>query len=162
MLDTAVSHIGLHAQDKVIDDAVAILHDSGADLYVSAAQLDKLQRVAPSHYATDTTVLHCLYDGVGGHLVDETQRDRLDCLAAISRYGKLIVYCCLCRHCHALNGIDGGDSIGTGKIAPHGRLVDLCDIRSHLRDDRDADIAFHIGRVERDEFGILPNVAAQT
>ena len=35
--DATLGHITLQAEDEVVDDAVAILHDGGAYLYVAAA-----------------------------------------------------------------------------------------------------------------------------
>ena len=47
LADTAFGHIALQTQDEVVDDAITILHCGRAHLYVVAAQLDKLQCVAP-------------------------------------------------------------------------------------------------------------------
>ncbi len=44
---TSLCHIMLQTQYEVIDNTVAILHDCSAYLHISAAQLDKLQGIAP-------------------------------------------------------------------------------------------------------------------
>ncbi len=56
--DAALLHICLQAKNKVIDDAVPVLHHGCAHLYVSAAYLYELQCVVPCLNAADTAELH--------------------------------------------------------------------------------------------------------
>ena len=53
MLDATLLQVGLQTQNKVIDDAIAILHNGSAYLHIAASQLDKLQGVTPSLDTTD-------------------------------------------------------------------------------------------------------------
>ena len=59
---SAFRHIVLQAEDQVIDDAVTVLHDGGADLHIAATELDELQRIAPGLDAAYTTYIHVLLD----------------------------------------------------------------------------------------------------
>ena len=52
--NASASHVVLKTQLQVIDDAITVLHHSGAHLQVAAAQLDELKRVLPGLNATDT------------------------------------------------------------------------------------------------------------
>ena len=56
--DVTLSHIALQTQYEVVDDAITILHHSGAHLHVTAAQLDEFQGVAPCLNAADSTELN--------------------------------------------------------------------------------------------------------
>ena len=62
MLDASLSHVCRHAHKQVVDDAVAILHDSRADLYVAAAYLDILQSIPPCLNATDAAQFDASHD----------------------------------------------------------------------------------------------------
>ena len=55
--DTTLDHIALQSQNHVLDNAIAILHDSSTHLHVAAAQLDEFQGVAPRLNTTDATQL---------------------------------------------------------------------------------------------------------
>jgi len=74
--DAAFLHIVLQTEDEVINDAVTVLHHSGAYLYVTTAKLDELQRVAPCLNAADTADVHMFLDAgfvqyrVAGHLIN--------------------------------------------------------------------------------------------
>ena len=59
--DTALGHIALKAQDKVIDDAIAILHDGSTYLHVATAQLDKLHGIAPCLDTANATQLYIFF-----------------------------------------------------------------------------------------------------
>ena len=54
LADTTLSHIALQAEDKVVDEAIAVLHDGGTHLHIAAAQLDELQGITPRLDAADT------------------------------------------------------------------------------------------------------------
>ena len=56
----ALGEIVLETEDEVVDDAVAVLHDSGTHLHVAAAQLDELQCVAPGLDASDAAQFDAL------------------------------------------------------------------------------------------------------
>ena len=58
--ETTLGHIVLQAKYQVVDDAVAILHDGGTHLYITASHLDKLQSVAPRLDASDAAQLDSL------------------------------------------------------------------------------------------------------
>lgn len=47
LCDASLGHVMLQSKNHVVDDAVAILHNGCAYLYVTAPQLNELQRVAP-------------------------------------------------------------------------------------------------------------------
>ena len=165
-LDATLLHVGLHAFDEVVDDAIAILHDGRANLHVAAAQLNELQRVAPRLDAADATELHAasvrpftVDDGVPRHLKDIAQGNGLHRAAAVSRERLLLAHGSLRRHRHALDGVDGRDGVGTGKEGSHGGLVDLRDVGRHLRYDGNLHRPLHVGRVEGHELGVLPHVA---
>ena len=64
--------ISLHAHKQVVDDAVAVLHDSRADLHVATAYLYVLQRVPPRLNATDAAQFDASHDLVLRHFEDET------------------------------------------------------------------------------------------
>ena len=89
-----------------------------------------------------------------------TQCDGFDGTSRVAGYGLLLRDAGVVAHRNALNGVDGRDGIGTGKIAAHGRLVDLGDVGCHLWDDRNGDITLYVCRVESDEFGVLADVGA--
>ena len=82
MLDAARSHVMLHAQHKVIDDAVAVLHHGGTHLHVAATQLNELQSIVPSLYTAEAAQFHgpALVEGfddrIGRHLKDIAQGNR--------------------------------------------------------------------------------------
>lgn len=60
-------HVVLHAQHQVVDDAIAILHDRCAHLYVAAAQHDELQRIVPGLNASYAAELHLVvHEGITG------------------------------------------------------------------------------------------------
>ena len=54
LTDTTLGHIALQADDEVVVDAIAVLHDCRADLHIATTQLYKLQGIAPRLDATDT------------------------------------------------------------------------------------------------------------
>ena len=68
----------LKTQLQVIDDAITVLHHSGAHLQVAAAQLDELKRVSPGLNAADTAQFQVVHHGVLGHLENEAQGDGFD------------------------------------------------------------------------------------
>ena len=103
--DTAFGHIALETENEVFDDAITILHDSGTNLYVAAAELNKFQRIAPCFNTTDTadngSFLHFC------QLQDITQGDRSDGPSGIARHGALSCYLCIRIHRYRLDGVDG-------------------------------------------------------
>ena len=161
----ALGEIVLKADDKVVDDAVAILHDSSTNLHVAAAQLDELQCVAPGLDAADAAQFDALAVGAGehgvrGHLVDVAQGDGLHGSAAVARDGQPSAHGSLGRHGETLNGVDGRDGIGTGEVGTHGRQPHVGDVGRHLGYDGYLHAVLHIGGVGGHQFWVLSHVAA--
>ena len=76
-------HPVAEAVDHVFDDAVAVVHDGGADLHGAAAEQDELGRFAPAGDAADAGDGQADF-GVGRDLLHQVQRDRLDRRAAVA------------------------------------------------------------------------------
>ena len=162
---STLGHIALQTQYQVVDDAVAVLHHGRTNLYVVTTQLDELKGIAPRLYATDATefdrfAVTTMHNGVLGHIEDEAQGYGLDSTAGEARHrltsgnGRTLV------HGDALDGVDGRDGIGIGKVGCHGRIVDMGDVGRHLRNDGNADMALHVGSIEQHQLRVLPHVAA--
>jgi hypothetical protein len=60
LADAALGHIALEAQYKVVDDAIAILHDGSTNLHIATTQLDKLHGIAPRLDTSNSTQLYTL------------------------------------------------------------------------------------------------------
>ena len=67
MLNTPLGHVVLKAQNHVVYNTIAVLHDGCADLYVAAAQLDEFKSVAPCLNAANAAVLDILHHGILDH-----------------------------------------------------------------------------------------------
>ena len=70
-LDATLLQIRLHSGDEIVDDAVTVLHDSGAHLHVAASELHEFQRIAPGLDAADAAELDILVfrkPGVAGRI----------------------------------------------------------------------------------------------
>ena len=106
-------HVAAKAENEVIDDAVAVLHDGGTHLYVTASELDELQCVAPCLNATNATEVGTAEDIDLRHLKDVAQGDRLDSTAGIARDGATIGDIGTGIHGDRLDGVNGRNSIGT-------------------------------------------------
>ena len=103
--DAALGHIATESEDKVFDDTITILHDSGTNLYVAAAELDKFQRIAPCFNTTDAAdngswLYFC-------QLQDIAEGDGSDGPSGITRYGAMSRYLCISIHRYRLDGVDG-------------------------------------------------------
>ena len=70
MFDAAFCHIGLQTQDQIVDDTIAILHDSCANLHITASQLDELQSVLPVLDASYAAIFDVFHDGILHHRQD--------------------------------------------------------------------------------------------
>ena len=88
------------------------------------------------------------------------QGDWLHCTTRVARKCLLAADLRLVAHRHALDGVDGRNSICTGKVGPHGRLANLRDVGCHLGDDRYLHAALHVGGIEGYQFWVLPHIAA--
>ena len=80
-LYASLSHISLKAFLQVVDDSVAIFHDSRADLGVAASKLDEFQGVFPGVYSSDSGQLEVFHNMVLCHFQYEPQGNRLDRLS---------------------------------------------------------------------------------
>ncbi len=166
--NTPLGHIMLQAEAEVVDDAVAVLHDGGAYLDVTATELDELQRVAPGLDTTYTADIHMLLDtgtadhGVTRHLVDHAQGDRLDGLARVAGDSLALTHLGLVAHRNRLDGIDGADTMGAGIEASQGGTTHRHDIGRHLGDDGDRDRLLDARGVAEDQIVALTDIRTQT
>ena len=160
MLDATLSHVCRHAHKQVVDDAVAILHDSRADLYVAAAYLDILQSVPPRLNATDAAQLDALHDLVLCHFEDETLSNGLHSTTRVARHRLLLADLSLWREGDALDGVDGRNGVCSGKVSTQSRLSHMCDVRRHLRNDGNLHVLLDVGSIGCDEFVVLSHIAA--
>ena len=158
MREAALGHVALEAEDEVVDDAVAVLHDGGAYLYVAAAQLDELKCVAPRLDTADAAKFRlwqclCQFQYV-------PQCNRSHGATRIARDGALSGHLGLCCHRYRLDGVDGRDSVGTRLHTGSGRLGDVRDVGRHLRDDGNLHRTLHTGGIGIHQFRTLPHIAA--
>ena len=84
VVNATFRQVTAETEDKVVDDAVAVLHDSCTHLHVTASELDELQRVAPCLDTTDATEVGVAKDIDLRHLKDVAQGDRLNGAAGIA------------------------------------------------------------------------------
>ena len=162
MLDAAFLHVGLHTQNEVIDNAVAILHHGGAHLYVSTTQLDELQRIAPCLDSSDTAILYLLHDGVLHHSQNMAQSDGLDGFTRVARTCLTATHLRTLTKRYTLDGIDGRDGVCTCEISTHSGLGDMSNIGRHLWNDRNLHTSLHVCREERHQFRVLTHIATHT
>ena len=166
--DAAFCHIVLQAEDEVVDDAVTVLHDSGADLNVTATELDKFQCVAPSLDASYTAYIHVLFDAcfvenrIAGHLIDHAQCDGFDGLAGVPADGLLATHLRTVAHGDGLDSVDGADTVCATEIAGQRRLGQALHVRRHLRNNRNLHGFVDDGSIEQDELVILSDIRTET
>ena len=159
MTDTPLDHIALKTQFQVVDDAIAILHDSGAHLDIAAAQLDELQGVAPRLDAANAAELDAFHLLGLCHLENEAQGNGLDGASGIARDGTATRHLGQWVHGDGLDGVDGGNGIGTCEESLLGRAGHVGDVRRHLGNDGYLHRALHISGIELDGLGVLAHVA---
>ena len=161
-------HIILQTENQIIDDPIAILHDRRTYLYIAAAELDKLQRVAPGLNTAYTADIHMFLDTglmeqrIARHLINHTQRNRFDRLARIAGYGLFLAHLGIMAHGDGFDGIDSADTRCTGVETSQRRGSHRHNIRCHLRDNRDLHRLFDIRGIEKNQFRVLSYIRAQT
>ena len=160
MLDATLSHVCRHAHKQVVDDAVAILHDSRADLYVAAAYLDILQSIPPRLNATDAAQFDASHDLVLRHFEDETLSDGLHGTTRVARHRLLLADLSLWREGNTLDGVDGRNGVCSGKVSSKRRLFHVSDVRRHLGNDGNLNILLDIGGVGSYQLMVLSHIAA--
>ena len=58
--ESSFRHVVLESEDEVVDDAIAVLHNGGAYLDISATKLNELQSVTPCLNATESAQFYFL------------------------------------------------------------------------------------------------------
>ena len=151
----------------MVDNAVAVFHDRGAYLQGRASQQQEIQRIAPCGDAADAEQGNPRQRGIAGQIPDKTQGDGSDARSGIPAYGGLPADVGIGRMvvridaCYAFDGIDGGQRVSAVDNGRHTRQFHVARIGRHLGDDGQAAPPAGSLRVERDQFGILTDVASQ-
>ena len=156
------------AADHVFDDAEAIDHGGGADLYVAAAQGDELGRVAPCRDAADSGDWQAGGFGIAGDFRNHVQGNGFDGGAAIAAVRAFSSGIRPHRHRIEVDADDGVDrvdqryGIGTAFFGGASWVADIGDVRRQFHDDWQTRIVFAPARDHFDVFGNLSDGRAHS
>ena len=143
MVKTVLIHPVHQTISHVLDDTITILHNTGGNLNVAAAQQQELQSVAPGLNAADAGDGDALQAGIRQHVGAETQSDGLHSRAGVTGDGGLAVDDGHRGHVlqvdvgDGLHGVDSGQTGSAALDGSHSGRAHIRDVGGHLCDEGD-------------------------
>src|SRR5579885_1012343 len=159
--ETFSAHPVGEAVGHVLDDAIAVMHDGGADLDGGAAEKEEFGGVAPVGDAADAGKRKSGIR-IALNLLAEMEGNGLDGGTAVTAVGGFAVNVGARREGveidsgDGVDGVDGGEAVGAAAFCGSGDGTNVGDVRSELDEDGRAGFLLDPGG---DHFGVVGDLA---